>query len=128
MKVDAEAAEIGRTKRSVGNAVIAVRPPCVRRKRRLDGVGDFLAAERAAALRDERRDGAVDPQRRRRAGDEQQIAGAALDHLLEPAAKARGRLVAFHRPRVARRVGVQLADERVEIIGLAHRSDYAPSA
>ena len=46
MQVDAEAAEIGRAKRRVGDADVVIRLARVRRQRGKDGVGDFLAAKR----------------------------------------------------------------------------------
>ena len=56
----------------------------MRRQRGHDRVRDLLAAERRFV---ERHDDAVDAERRRRAGDEQQIAGGSFDDLLEPAAQ-----------------------------------------
>ena len=66
---------------------VAVLPPRVRRQRRHDGVLDLLAAKRRFV---ERRHDAVDAERRRRAGDQQQIAAGPFDDLLQPPAQARG--------------------------------------
>ena len=117
MEVDAEAAEIRRPIRAVGDAALVVLPPRVRRQRRQHGVLNLLAAERAAERRLERGDEAVDANRRRRAGDEQQIARRSFDDLLEPRAQPDHLLAGVRR---LRRAGVQLADERVEVLVFAH--------
>ena len=88
MQVDAEAAEVGRPERAVGDADVAIRLARVRRQRRHDRVRDFLAAERRLVER--RHDAPSIADRRRRAGHEQQIAGGPFDDLLEPAAQPRG--------------------------------------
>ena len=92
-------------------------PSRVRRQRRHDRVLDFLAAERRRAV--ERDDGAVDAERRRRAGDQQQIAGAAFDDLFQPR-RAGERVCSSGAVGALRRAGVQLGDERVEIVVLRH--------
>ena len=87
MQVDPEAAEIGRAERRRRRCRRRVRLARVRRQRRNDGVRDLLAAQRRFV---ERRHDAVDPQRRRRAGHQQQIAGGPFDDLFQPPAQPRG--------------------------------------
>ena len=113
VQVDAEAPEVGGAERSVGDAALAIELARVRRQRRRDGVLDFLAAERRLG---QRHDLAVDAQRRRRAGHEQQIARRSRRHLAEPRAQPRGLLVGAAR---FRRAGVELGDQRVEIAVVA---------
>ena len=89
----------------------------MRRQGRRHRIVDVLAAERAPEGRVERHDVTVDAQGRRSAGNEQQVAGRLFDDLLEPRAQPRGLIVGTPR---ARRAGVQLRDERIEIVGLGH--------
>src|SRR5262249_5628177 len=96
---------------------LAVGPPAVRRERGQNRVLDLFAAERTAEAGLERDDEAVDAHRRRRAGDEQEIARRSRGGLLEPVAPARSLLVGARRQR---RAGVQLRDERVEIVVFGH--------
>ena len=87
MQVDPEAADVRRPERAVGDADVAVLLSGVRRQRRHDRVLDLLAAQRRVV---ERRHDAVDADRRRRAGHEQQIAAGPFDDLHQPPAQASG--------------------------------------
>ena len=80
-------------------------------------VRDFLAAERSFRQRHDR---ARHAKQGRRAGHEQQIAGGLLDDALEPAAQPCG-VPVRGRPR---RAGVELDDERVEVVGISHRARF----
>ena len=117
VQVDAEPADLGVAIRAVGDAAVAIHPPRVRRQRGQHGVFNLFAAERSARRRAERHDDAVDAQGRKRAGDEQQIAGRSRDDFVEPGEEARELVAGTRRSRQPR---VELGDDRVEVVGIAH--------
>ena len=75
MQVDAEPRQAGDAERRVGDAELAILPARVRRQPGHDGFLDLHAVERTAV---EAMHASVDADGGRRAGDEQQIAAAAL--------------------------------------------------
>ena len=111
----AEAAEAGDAERGVGDARLAILPPRVRRQRRQHRLLDVEAVERPFGERD---DLAVDANRRRRAGHEQQVAAVARGQQpqppFEPAAVP-------HRRRQARLDSrMQLEDQALDVVGVGH--------
>jgi hypothetical protein len=74
---------------AVGNAVFRKRTLRVRRQLRRDQREHVIAVQYVAGRSDQ---SAVDPQRRRLARHEDEIAGLALGHQLEPASQGRVRL------------------------------------
>ena len=113
VEVDPEPAQVRRAERRVRDAGNSVHLARVGRQDEQHRVGDLLAAQRCL---EQRSDDAVHTQRRRRARDQQQIACAAFDDVLEPRAQAGGLVV---RRRGSRQAGVELGHERVEIVRVA---------
>ena len=85
MQVDAEATEVRHAERRVGDAALLIRTARVGPQRRHDGSRDLVAVERAVVERV-----TTTPSMRSEAarGDEQQVARALLDDLIEPLAQA----------------------------------------
>ncbi len=114
MQIDAEPAEVRRAKRRIGDAGVAELLAGVGRQRGDHCFGDLLSVQGAVQ---ERVNDAVHPDHWRGASDEEEVAAGTLHHLLEPRAKARR---VFVGRRSARRDGVELGDQGVEVVGIGH--------
>ena len=119
VQVDAEPAEVRRAERGIGDSGLAVRLPRVRRQRRDDARRRFL--RRRAVL----------PAAARRAPDTRISGGAPAtssrslaDCSTTRSSHPRSLTVSPVRGR-PRRAGVELDDERVEVVGVSHRCDRA---
>ena len=113
MQVDAEPADVGDPEGGVDDVGVAVDPPRVRRQRGQHRLFDVDAVERALG---ERLNAPVHPHRRRRAGDEQQVAAVARREHPQPALEP-GR-VPGARGGVSGRV--QLEDQAIDVVGIGH--------
>ena len=115
VQVDAEAADAADAKRRVRDPCLAILPPCVRRERRQDRLLDVEPIERPFGERD---DLAVDANRGRRAGHEQEVAAVAGGQQPQPPFKP---AAVPHRRRQARLDSrMQLENEALDVVGVGH--------
>ncbi len=117
VQVDAKASDPLHQEGGVGDAVIAVQPPRVRRERRQHRFLDLDAVERPFV---EGKHASIDADGRRRTGHQEQIAPVLLRDAAQPSLEPRRGACRSRDVQHGRR-RVQLADQFVEVVGIVHR-------